>query len=328
MAKARVWTACFVSLLLLFAAGLLLPRLEWLHPWSALGPRKLLAVANIELVLGKCLLLIWLGGSAVMTARWVMQFLQVRAFIAQCPEYPREEQDRLRRQIPEDQAGPRVEDLSFRKSPEELGPFCYQFHQPLIFLPATLVLGDKTELQHVLRHEITHLCTQHPMQLFLQKLTQVVLWFHPLVWTSSRRSSLVREFVCDDAASGDAQSTASYLRTLLRIVENRSSTPGGALMLGRSQGELKLRARRLAFELDRRRPNGAWAPTVVCLAAIVLSQLWLPTNPLASRHSNYSPWPTWTATVAHAFGISLRDYETFDDQLQIDELLNPECRAE
>lgn len=321
VAKARIWTACFVSLLLLLAMGVLLPRLEWLHPWSALGPKKLLAVANTELVLGKCLLAMWGVGAAVMMARWVMQFLGVRAFISNCPEYPAEVQDWLRGQIPTNTAAPHGDRLCFRESPRELGPFCYQFHQPLVFLPRTIVDGDKTELEHVLRHELTHLQTQHPMQLFVQKLAQVVLWFHPLVWVSGRRSSLVREFVCDDAASGDAQSTASYLRTLLRLVENRTTSPGGALMFGRSQSELKLRARRLAFEVERPKIRNNWAPAVVCVAALLLSQFWLPTNPLASRHASHSPWPNWTSTIAHAFGVTLRDFEKFDAELQIDELV-------
>lgn len=321
VAKARIWTACFVSLLLLVAMGLLLPRLEWFHPWSNLGPQELLAVANTELVIGRSLLAIWACGAGVMLARWMMQFASVRGFIASCPEYPAEVQQWLKSQIPADLAVPRDEQLSFRESPQKLGPFCYQFHQPLIFLPMTLVSGDSTELQHVLRHELTHLTTQHPMQLFAQKLAQVVLWFHPLMWMCGRRSSLVREFVCDDAASGDAQSTASYLRTLLRLVESRTSSPGGALMLGRGQSELKLRARRLALDGNRSKAASVRAPVLVCVVALVVSQMWLPTNPLASRHATYSPWPNWTATVAHAFGVTLRDFEVFDADLEIDELL-------
>jgi hypothetical protein len=250
-----------------------------------------------------------------------MQFLTVRAFISNCPEYPAAVQERLRGQLPSDTATPHGDQLSFRESPQELGPLCYQFHQPLVLLPKSLVQGDKTELEHVLRHELRHLQTEHPMQLFVQKLAQVVLWFHPLVWVSGRRSSLVREFVCDDAASGDAQSTASYLRTLLRLVESRTTSPGSALTLGRSQSELKLRARRLVFELERPKTANLWAPAVVCGAALLLSQLWLPTNPLASRHAALSPWPNWTATVAHAFGVNLRDFEVFDAELEINELM-------
>lgn len=319
-AKARIWSACFVSLIMLLAMGVLLPHLEWMHPWSGLGPKKLLAVAGTQFMLGKCLLAIWACGAGVMVARWVMQFFSVRRFIASCLEYPAEVQERLKSQIPADSAIPHDGQLSFRECPQELGPFCYQFHQPLVFLPIALVNGDATELEHVLRHELMHLKTQHPMQLFAQKLTQIVLWFHPLVWMCGRRSSLVREFICDDAASGDSQSTASYLRTLLRLAESRTASPGGTLMFGRSESELKIRAQRLAFENNQFKASGIGAPALVCMAAFVFSQLWVPTNPFASRHAIYSPWPSWTATVAHAFNVTLRDFETFDAELQINEL--------
>ncbi|TWT76156.1 BlaR1 peptidase M56 [Posidoniimonas polymericola] len=319
--KSRVWNACFVSLLLLLAMGVLLPRLEWIHPWSGLGPKGLLAVANTEFVLGASLLAVWVGGVGVMIVRWCMQFFAVRSFLSRCPPYPEAVQEQLRRRVPAELLTPLIDELCYRESPQDLGPFCYQFHRPLVFLPRTLVEGDPVELEHVLRHELTHLKTQHPMQLFLQKAAQVFFWFHPLVWVSGRRSSLVREFVCDDAASGDAQSTALYLRTLLRLVENRSAPPEGSLMFWRSQSELRLRARRLAFAVDRPTSAGRLGPVLVCAAALAVSQLWLPTNPLASHYASYSPWPSWTATVAHSFGVRLRDFESYDTAVQLEELL-------
>ncbi|QDU57234.1 M56 family metallopeptidase [Aeoliella mucimassa] len=321
LVKARVWSACFVSLLLMLMIGLLLPRLEWLHPWSSLGPTQLLAVATTEFVLGKCLLAIWLCGVGVMLTRWAIQFVRVRAFIRGCPEYSAEMNTRLKQHIPTEMAAPHHDQLLFLECPEELGPFCYQFHRPLIFLPPSLAHGNSTELEHVLRHELTHLDTQHPMQQFAQKLAQVLFWFHPLVWISGRRCSLVREFVCDEAASSDAESTASYLRTLLRLVENQTKSPAGGLMFGRSQSELKLRARRLVLEQRTPPYSGYWAPALVLLGAMIAAQVWLPTNPLSPHHSQYSPWPTWTASVAHAFGVSLKDFETFDRDLRVDELI-------
>jgi hypothetical protein len=53
---------------------------------------------------------------------------------------------------------------------------------------------------------------------------------------------------------------------------------------------------------------------------IAVSQVWLPTDPMASSRSAYSPWPTWTAEVFHLFGYKLRDYEQFDRRAQPYEL--------
>lgn len=67
-------------------------------------------------------------------------------------------------------------------------------------------------------------------------------------------------------------------------------------------------------------------PTLAIGALIVLTiliqQIWLPTNAMASSRSDWSPWPTWTAkALHHSFDISVRDFEQFDERSQIHELL-------
>ena len=64
-------------------------------------------------------------------------------------------------------------------SDEAEGPFCCQLHQPVIVLPRFLLEGSRDHLRHVLIHEVEHLATNHPLQLFITQLAQVVCWFHP-----------------------------------------------------------------------------------------------------------------------------------------------------
>ncbi|MCA9263392.1 MAG: M56 family metallopeptidase [Planctomycetales bacterium] len=319
--KSRIWSACYVSVISLLATGLVLPRLEWVHPWSNLSSSLLLHVVSVQHVLGFSLLAVWFLGVCVMLVRWSIHFCIVRKFIRRCPAYPMETQRQLQAMIPSECVGDDESPVQFRCSPPHYGPFCYQFHRPLVFLPELLLHGDLVALEHVVRHEVTHLATQHPLQLFFQRMAETLLWFHPLVWACGHRAALVREFVCDDAASGDVESTASYLRTLLQIVESRAVSPGGSLMFGHRHSDLRIRASRLAKADRQETYRATWAHMVVLLMALVASQLWLPTNPLSSRHTHYSPWPRWTATIGHVFGVSLRDFEQFDAELQIDELL-------
>jgi beta-lactamase regulating signal transducer with metallopeptidase domain len=211
--------------------------------------------------------------------------------------------------------------VEFRLGPEEIGPFCYQFHRPIVFLPASLLTCDPEELRHVLGHELTHLRTDHPMQLCLQKATQCVLWFHPLVWVASGRANLVREFVCDDAASGNGASTAAYLRTLLGIVERQRGFSRSSLALGRSVSEMRIRAARLVARHNRISPALRLpVVTATLVAAIVASLLWLPTDPLTSARSVSSPWPTWSAAVLHALDLPVADFPAFDARTTTHEL--------
>jgi beta-lactamase regulating signal transducer with metallopeptidase domain len=208
------------------------------------------------------------------------------------------------------------------------GPFCWQLHEPTIVLPKFLLQGSREDLRNVFRHELEHLKTNHPLQLFLQNVAQVICWFHPAVWRAAARASLMRECACDDAAAGDGANTAAYLRTLLRIAEfaermgNRST-----ISFARMPSEIVLRARRLVnlannesfHERSSLRKNTAMCALVAIILAMCLVSI--PCNSLASSRSKWSPWPTWTAQAAHCFGIRLRDYESFDRRSQLFEII-------
>lgn len=320
--KTRVWSACYLSLLILLCLGLLLPRLEWFHPWSEVGPNQLLEAAKIQSVIGKALLALWLLGVAAMVVRWTLQAVHIRQFVLSCPRWDGETLNVIKQLSPPGLLFVGGKEVQFRRSPEEYGPFCYQLHQPIVFLPISIVGGEESDLRYVLQHELTHLATQHPLQVFMQKLVQTLLWFHPLVWISGRRAIIVREFVCDDASSDGGAATASYLRTLLRIVERQSSSKEGTLTIGRTGSELRIRASRLVMESRRR---SAWwasfAPLLVVVMAGLMSQCWLPTNPLASSRASHSPWPAWSASVLHMVGVDARDFEQFEPNRQLHELM-------
>jgi beta-lactamase regulating signal transducer with metallopeptidase domain len=318
--KARIWSCYYLGLLGLLAAGLLTPRAYWFNPWQRLSDDELMRVVSFEQSAAGLLLAAWLTGLAYFAIRWVVQSLQLHQFLRTC-RLATPAEDRLLRATASaellESAGRSVE---FRICPEDLGPFCYQLHQPTVYLPPSLMTGSLSELRHVLQHELTHLKTQHPLQVFAQRIVQTALWFVPFVWTAGRRASLAREFVCDDAAVDHGASTASYLRTLLRYAKEPNHG-AAVLAIARSSSELRVRAQRLARPDSIARTRlGDWAPSIILLTSLAASQAWLPTNPLASPKASYSPWPAWSAAALHAFDVSVRDFDQFDGRLQIHEL--------
>lgn len=319
--KARIWSCYYLGILGLLAAGLLLPRAHWINPWQRLGDHDLMRVVSLQQSAALLLLAAWLTGLGYFAIRWVVQFVQLHRFLRSCRPATPEETRLLRAAAPTELLESAGRPVEFRICPEELGPFCYQLHQPAVYLPPSLMAGSPSELRHVLQHELTHLQTQHPLQVFTQRVVQTALWFVPAVWTAGRRASLAREFVCDDAAVDHGASPASYLRTLLRYAAQPSQGGGAILAIARSSSELRVRAQRLA------RPESiapsrlaACAPGIILLASLAASQAWLPTNPLASPKASYSPWPAWSAAALHAFDVSVRDFDQFDSRLQIHEL--------
>ncbi|MBL9163102.1 MAG: M56 family metallopeptidase [Planctomycetaceae bacterium] len=327
--KAQVWTCYYLCLLALLAAGLLLPKVNLPSPWLGLSGHEVLRAVTVQETAAVFLLATWFAGVVVFAARWLIAFALLHCFLRRCPLVGDAEKLRFRDAVSAKLSTLDGREVDFRIGPEAFGPFCYQFHTPVIVLPPSVVSGDLEELRQVLQHELTHLQTRHPLQLFFQRTVQTLLWFIPTVWTAGRRASLAREFVCDEAAVGGGASTVNYLKTLLRFAYGQNEYGRTILAMARSTSELTVRAQRLA---TRRSSNtgrqSVWAQSFVVLISLGMSQLWLPTNPLDSPKANYSPWPTWSAAVLHTFNISARDFDKFDARLQVHDLTQESSAAE
>jgi beta-lactamase regulating signal transducer with metallopeptidase domain len=204
--------------------------------------------------------------------------------------------------------------IEVRVSKVAVSPFCWQLHQPTIVVPDLLLDFPVEEQRAVLNHELVHLAAQHPLCLFLQRMVEALYWFHPLVWWASQQAAAAREFRCDAQAVESRQEVAVYLQSLLRLVEARipaaAALPAGLRFLG-DASLLKRRADVLAETLGEQIGRIRKAPTLAVLVLVSISCLaiWLPLNPYASRRSNWSPWPVWSARVLNASGFAVRDYE-------------------
>jgi beta-lactamase regulating signal transducer with metallopeptidase domain len=331
--RCSVWNTCFFSIIALGCAALLLPRLHLIQPWSRLQPRTLLAASSTQDVVGSLLLAIWCIGATVSLVRWISRAYLLRRTLRHCERLSVQDVQSL---LGDSNAGDSQRPLpAVWISDAAEGPFCWQLHQPTAVLPRFLFEGSRDDLRHVLVHELEHLNTNHPFQLFLQHLAQCVCWFHPAVWSAGRSASLTREFTCDEAAAAQGANSAAYLRTLLRIAErNERQRNASAIGFGKTPSEIVLRARRLVdlangtsqgfrrVRLGKRVATGVLV-TVTCLAWFVS----IPCDPLASSRSCWSPWPTWTAASLHCFGLALRDYEQFDRCSQVHEILEANRRV-
>jgi beta-lactamase regulating signal transducer with metallopeptidase domain len=332
--RCAVWNTCFFSILVLGCAALLLPRLHLIQPWSQLEPHTLLTFSDALTAIGQLLLATWFVGASVSLIKWLARGRQLRRALSHCTSLPAQHVQLL--------LGITNSELSNRSLPSVLisdevdGPFCWQLHQATVVLPRYLLEGSRDDIRHVLIHELEHLKTNHPFQLFLQHLAEVVCWFHPAVWKASERASLMREFTCDDAAAAEGANSAAYLRTLLHIAERCGQRKNASTIgFGRTPSEIVVRARRLvdlANGMQLRRRHGLLgrksAMLILLLLTCLLTQLWVPCDTLASSRSIWSPWPAWTANSLHCFGYCLRDYEVFDRRVQPYEILYENSKYE
>ncbi|MCA9066873.1 MAG: M56 family metallopeptidase, partial [Planctomycetaceae bacterium] len=198
--------------------------------------------------------------------------------------------------------------------------------------PEYLLSFEPEQLRFILRHELEHLRTGHPLQVFLQHTVEVLFWFHPLVWWASGQSAVTREFACDDAAMETPRETVDYLKTLLAIVEHTvQEQDRGVLAFARHRRLMAVRARRLVEKARNIVPApgpirvtqlvmNQGGSALLCGITVVLCLLWLPVNVTASPRAAWSPWPTWSASALHNFGINTRDFEIYDENHDLFEL--------
>ncbi|TWU04587.1 M56 family metallopeptidase [Stieleria varia] len=325
----RLWTTCFISVIGLVAGALLLPHRRLFHFPIDMSRESLLSVAVWQSRIIAALAIIWVTGVAVSILRRCSLCVHLLRFLKlEC--YPLETASLL------SQVGISAADyptLSILTSKRIQGPFCWQLHRPLIVLPEFLVEdrnNDNTMLQHVLLHELEHLRTQHPIQHFLQGICSTLLWFHPLVWSAARDAGLTREYLCDEVAAKTAGKFGAYLRTLADVAErcgtvSCTEVSKSTLAFGNQPSALIRRSNRLVQLAEGDPPASGLrsivAVSVLVLCAIAIQQVWLPTNAMASQRSRWSPWPTWTANALHQFDVNVRDFESFEDRVQMHELL-------
>lgn len=321
--RCSIWSTCFVSILVLGGAGLLLPRLHLLRPWVFAEPETLIAAAAVERRIAEALVSVWCIGATFALAKWMLRGVLLRHSVKHCEQLPPEQIRELlgsgRRLRSEDEL-PTV-----LISDHANGPYCFQLHQATIVVPRLLLEGTRDDLRNVLFHELAHLQGNHPVQLFLQQLAHVICWFHPAVWRASARASLMREYSCDDAVVDEGVKCAAYLRTLLRIAErNERLSQQGAIAFGRTPTELMLRAKRLVELAHGKQTVGRGmrllgkpaAVAILLAVTCLMTQVSIPSDPMSSSRTAWSTWPTWSAQCLHCFGVTVRDYEVFDRRIR------------
>lgn len=331
-AQCRLWTVCYVVLLMLMFVAVLFPHPRFFQPWASIDSQNASTIVSLEMQAGRVLFFVWLAGTTLSLLVFLYRALQVNQFLKTCravdpKQYAFAENLNVVNGNTESNIKSQVKLLSSNRLKT---PFCSQFHRPYIVIPEYLLEFETQKINFILRHELEHLKTGHPLQLFLQRLVETIFWFHPMIWWASQESSLTREFACDEAAIDSPQEIAQYLRTLLTIIEygasqqDESPTP---LAFGRGKSIIAHRARRLT-EIARNhripRPfeiSGTKASGCLVFVAALIGMIWLPVDVLASPRANWSPWPSWTAGALHDFGFSPNDFDVYSRHTELHELL-------
>jgi beta-lactamase regulating signal transducer with metallopeptidase domain len=150
--------------------------------------------------------------------------------------------------------------------------------RPMILLPSALATGfDPSHLEALLTHELAHIRRFDPLVNLLQRLIEVLLFFHPAVWYVSRRVSAERENACDDLVLSAGWPAVRYAQALLRMAEFSATareippqTNAALAASGGGSSQFKRRVLRLLEIEDAPRVRLSRGGVLLAVAAAVL----------------------------------------------------------
>ncbi len=119
--------------------------------------------------------------------------------------------------------------------------------KPVLLLPLGMVCRlSPSQLEAVLIHELAHIHRHDYLLNLVQTLIEALFYFHPAVWYLSGLVRREREHCCDDVVLRLNAHPLDYAKALLWLQENALvRAPRMAVALGKSQGALLLRIRRI-----------------------------------------------------------------------------------
>jgi beta-lactamase regulating signal transducer with metallopeptidase domain len=92
--------------------------------------------------------------------------------------------------------------------------------RPAILIPDSLYAAlDAQELDQILLHECAHFERHDDYALFVERLVEAVVVFHPVIRRITRQIDLEREIACDDIVIARTGRPAIYAKCLTRVLE-------------------------------------------------------------------------------------------------------------
>jgi beta-lactamase regulating signal transducer with metallopeptidase domain len=211
----------------------------------------------------------WMLTSALMLVRLIASFLLLERRKAAAISMGSDLEGRLRELFR--RAGLGTRSVRIAVSDEIRSPIAIGPHRPTILIPATLIQElDAFELDQVVLHEAAHLSRRDDYAVFVQRLIQALLVFHPVVHWIARRIDIEREIACDDFVVFATGKVRSYASCLTRVAELCGCITASPLAASAASSRSALVNRIEALLDDRRKASSRPMKARLVLAAAAI----------------------------------------------------------
>ena len=192
------------------------------------------------------ILVIWLVGVLVVTGMYwggSYRLRMIRQFAMEPPLEIRADFELLRCKLG------LKRNVVLRQSESIAAPISFGWRKPFVILPRDRIEGlSKSELGHVLLHELTHIRHGDLMTNYLFCGVQALFWCNPLVWLAFRQMRRDREAYCDWAVMNELNDEAErigYGQTILNFAAGSNTRFHTANGLCQNKEQLKYRLERV-----------------------------------------------------------------------------------
>jgi beta-lactamase regulating signal transducer with metallopeptidase domain len=196
--------------------------------WSAASPAVRGAVAaEGGWGIGWLLAAFWVGGSALILGRWILQWRRIAAVVRGAT--PLSVRDGI---------GIAVSDTL-------LEPGVFGIWRPSIVLPRGVAERlNRGELEAVIAHEVCHVRRHDNLAAAVHMVVESLFWFHPLVWWLGARLVEERERACDEAVLELGGEPQVYAESIVKVCQFYLESPL-ACVAGVTGSDLKKRMERI-----------------------------------------------------------------------------------
>lgn len=201
-------------------------------------------------------------------------------------------------------------EVAVRLTADMHSPCVCGFVRPVIFLPASLPAGLRTDaLRTILIHELAHIKRRDPWVSLAQTALQIAYFWHPLVWIANAKLRDLREFAVDETVVATYRSgTRCYTETLIDIAAMTFRKPALSLRLIGIAESRRALERRIKHMLNRRILKGATLGPAGLLIILAAGAMLIPMGrgslTVQAQQTAVQPAPALPAGIAELFGLS------------------------
>ena len=165
----------------------------------------------------------WGVGVIALAARWLLRWSSTRAVV--------------RAATPVQLDAP----IAARVTPNRVEPGVFGIFRPTLLLPGNIFESLQPDQLHALvAHEAAHVKRRDNLTAALHSVTEILFWFHPLVWWIGARLVAERERACDEAVIRAGGDRHAYAHTILSVCRLYLGAPIVSAS-GASRGHLRTR---------------------------------------------------------------------------------------